>query len=286
MRFRATPSCFFGAKARAGAASVASGVLAALVGSVTAVLAGCVTVPETGRKAFLLTTPAEEAQLGEQAYREILSKERESRDPRWNAIVQRVGARIAAAANQPGFRWEFRVLESKEPNAFCLPGGKVAFYTGIFPVAGNEAAIAAIMGHEVAHATLRHGGQRMAAHLGTQIGLGVLGAILGGQNRDDRGLLLAALGAGATVGVILPFSRANETEADDVGLRYMARAGYDPREAPRLWARMAQLGGGGTPTFLSTHPSSTGRQQALTARLPKVMPLYEQSAKIGLGETF
>jgi predicted Zn-dependent protease len=286
MSFRATPSRFFGANARAGAAFVASGVLAVLAVCLTSVLAGCVTVPETGKRAFLLTTPAEEAQLGAQAYREILSKERESRDPRWNAIVQRVGARIAAAANQPGFRWEFRVLESKEPNAFCLPGGKVAFYTGIFPVARNEAAVAAIMGHEVAHATLRHGGQRMSAHLGTQIGLGVLGAILGGQNRDDRGLLLAALGAGTTVGVILPFSRSNETEADDVGLRYMARAGYDPREAPQLWARMAKLGGGGTPTFLSTHPSSTGRQQALTAALPKVMPLYEQSPKIGLGETF
>ena len=248
-------------------------------------LAGCVTVPETGKKVFLLTSPAEEAQLGAQAYRQILAKERPSRDPRWIALVERVGQRIAAAANQPNFRWEFRVLESNEPNAFCLPGGKVAFYTGIFPVAKNEAAVAAIMGHEVAHATLRHGGQRMSAHLGTQVGLGALGAILGGKNRSDRSVLLAALGAGATVGVILPFSRSNETEADDVGLLYMARAGYDPREAPRLWLRMAALGGGAVPAFLSTHPSSLGRQQALTAALPKVLPVYERSAKLGLGET-
>lgn len=254
-------------------------------GTLALAVVGCVTLPETGRSAFFLTTPQEEAQLGAQAYRDILSKERVSADPRWNAMVMRVGRRIAAAARRPDFQWEFRVLESKEPNAFCLPGGKVAFYTGIFPVAKNEAAVAAIMGHEVAHATLRHGGQRMSAQLGTQMGLGLLGAMLG-QGGKDRGLLLGALGVGATVGVILPFSRANESEADDVGLTYMARAGYDPREAPRLWQRMAQLGSGRTPGFLSTHPSSVGRQQALAAALPRVLPTYERSARLGLGESF
>lgn len=250
-------------------------------------LTRCTTLPETGEKKLLLTTPAQEAQMGDQAYRQILAKEHPSTDPRWNALVQRVGKRIAAVARQPNFRWEFRVIDSKEPNAFCLPGGKVAFYTGIFPVAKNEAAVAAIMGHEVAHATLRHGGQRMSRQMETQIGVNILGSLLGaGGGGVGNQMMMAAIGVGANVGVILPFSRANESEADDVGLTYMARAGYDPREAPRLWQRMAQLGGGRTPAFLSTHPSSTGRQQALANALPRVLPVYEKSAKIGLGEQF
>lgn len=247
-------------------------------------LAACVTSSETGRRSFILTSEGEEAQLGAQAYQEVLQKEHVSSNPRWNAILQRVGSRIAAAANKPSYQWQFTLIDSKQVNAFCLPGGKVAFYTGIMPTALNEAGMAAIMGHEVAHATERHGGQRITMAMGTQLGLSGLSAILGGGSSTEKNVLLAALGVGAQVGAMLPFSRANESEADEVGLKYMARAGYDPREAPKLWERMAALGGGG-PAFLSTHPSSGSRRDALTAQLPSVMPLYERSPKYGTGET-
>ena len=247
-------------------------------------LSGCITNPETGRSAFILTSESEENQLGTQAYQEVLAKERISGDGRMTEMLQRVGARIAAVANRPSFQWEFRLIESNQKNAFCLPGGKVAFYTGILPVAQTEAAVAAIMGHEVAHATARHGGQRITVAMGTQLGLAGLSALIGSEDSNGKKVLLAALGVGTQVGVALPFSRSNESEADEIGLMYMARAGYDPREAPKLWQRMA-AGDQGTPQFLSTHPTSLGRSAALQSQLPKVLPLYERSAKHGLGET-
>jgi len=245
---------------------------------------GCVTNLETGKTAFIVTSEAEEAQLGKQAYQETLKKERLSGDSRLNALIQRVGARISAVANRPDFAWEFRLIQSNQKNAFCLPGGKVAFYTGILPVAENEAGVAAIMGHEVAHATLRHGGQRITIALGTQLGLVGLSAILGGDDSQSKQLLMAALGVGAQVGVGLPFSRGHESEADEIGMRYMAKAGYDPHEAPKIWERMARGEGGGVPVFLSTHPASKDRAAVLTGLLPKNVPLYDRSAKHGQGE--
>ena len=250
------------------------------------VLTGCVTNPETGKSSFIITSEAEENQLGRQAYGEILQKERVSQNAQLTAMIQRVGQRISTVANKPGFQWEFRLIESPQKNAFCLPGGKVAFYTGILPIAANEAGVAAIMGHEVAHATARHGGQRMSVALGTQLGLSGLSAIIGGKDSQSKNLLMAALGLGSQVGVALPFSRGNESEADEIGLTYMAKAGYDPREAPKIWERMARGEGGGPPQFLSTHPSSSGRQAALSAQLPRVLPFYERSPKHGLGETW
>jgi len=250
---------------------------------VSFLLLGCVTVPETGRRAFILTSEAEENQLGRQAYSEVLGKERLSTNHRWNQILQRVGQRIAAAANRPDYQWEFKLIESKEKNAFCLPGGKVAVYTGILSVCQNEAGLATVIGHEVAHATARHGGQRMTVALGSQLGLAALSAAIGGEDTSQKRLILAALGVGTTVGAILPFSRANEAEADEIGLIYMARAGYDPREAPKFWGRFAGEGGG-TPTFLSTHPSSESRTQALSAQVSRVLPIFERSPKFGLGE--
>jgi predicted Zn-dependent protease len=245
-------------------------------------LSACVTTPESGRKAFIVTSESEEMHLGEQAYQEVLQKERPSTNQRWNEILQRVGRRIAAVANKPEYRWQFRLIESKEKNAFCLPGGKVAFYTGIFTPAQNEAALAAVMGHEVAHATARHAGQRMTLALGKQAGLGALSQILGGGTSDNRKLLLAALGIGAEVGAVLPFSRANESEADQIGLVYMARAGYDPEEAPKFWGRFASEGG--APTFLSTHPNSGDRMAALQAQLPSVAAEYSRSPRYGQGD--
>ena len=222
-------------------------------------------------------------QLGEQAYQQVLAKNQLSKRKDWNEILQRVGKRISQVANKPNFNWEFKLIESPEKNAFCLPGGKVAVYTGIMPILKNEAGMAAVLGHEVAHATLRHGGQRLTANLGTQLGVLVLGQILTGKDNSNRQLILAALGIGAQVGVILPFSRSNEAEADEIGLRYMARAGYDPHEAPLLWERFGASEKGGPPAFLSTHPSSQSRQEELEKQLSSVLPTYEKSPRYGLG---
>lgn len=249
-------------------------------------LPACVTTPETGRQAFLLTSESQESQMGEQAYSEVLKKERLSSNAKWNEIVKRVGTRIAAAANKPDYKWEFKLIESKEQNAFCLPGGKVAIYTGILSVCQNEAALAAVMGHEVAHATARHGGQRVSVAMGTQLGLLGLSAILGGEQSQEKNMLLAALGIGSQVGVVLPFSRSNESEADEIGLVYMSRAGYDPAEAPRFWDRFSQVTKGAPPEFLSTHPASANRKAALEAQLPKANALYSNSPKYGIGDRF
>jgi len=224
-------------------------------------------------------------QLGEQAYQQVLAKNQLSKRKDWNEILQRVGKRISQVANKPNFNWEFKLIESPEKNAFCLPGGKVAVYTGIMPILKNEAGMAAVLGHEVAHATLRHGGQRLTANLGTQLGVLVLGQILTGKDNSNRQLILAALGIGAQVGVILPFSRSNEEEADEIGLRYMSLAGYDPHEAPLLWERFGASEKGGPPAFLSTHPSSKSRQEDLEKQLSSVLPAYEKSPRYGLGAT-
>ncbi|NBY20102.1 M48 family peptidase, partial [bacterium] len=163
--------------------------------------------------------------------------------------MQRLGKRISIAANRPDYRWEFKLIDSPEANAFCLPGGKVVVYTGILKMAQNEAALAAVIGHEVAHATARHGGQRITAVLGAQLGMAAISELMGGESTHEKKLLLAALGLGANVGVVLPFSRSNEREADEMGLIYMARAGYDPREAPRFWERFGKSNGSSIPHF-------------------------------------
>lgn len=247
-------------------------------------LTACVTTPESGRRALLLTSEGQENDMGKQAYQQILSKERVANNPKWNTILQRVGQRIAAAAKKPSFQWEFKLIESKEMNAFCLPGGKVAFYTGIVGVFDNEAQMAAVMGHEVAHATARHGGQRITVALGAQLGLGAASLILGNEGSDTNKIIMGALGLGANVGAVLPFSRANETEADEIGLTYMARAGYDPREAAKFWEKFAKATGGSPPTFLSTHPNSADRQKNLQGRVNLVMGEYDRSPKYGVGE--
>ena len=225
--------------------------------------------------------------MGLEAFKEIKSKEKISKDARLNAILQRVGRRIAAQAPVKDYKWEFVLIESKEMNAFCLPGGKVAFYTGILPVLENEAGMAIVMGHEIAHAVLRHGAQRVSQAMALQGGLAVLDATVL-QNKQSRGLVLAGLGLGAQVGVMLPFSRAHESESDEVGIRYAAAAGYDPAEGPRFWTRFAKAtqSGGAPPTFLSTHPSSASRIEHLKKLQREAAGLYEASARHGLGESF
>jgi len=223
----------------------------------------------------VLLPESQEIALGTSAYRQILAQEREVRDPRAVEIVRRVGERIAQAANRPDYRWEFRIIDDDSMiNAFALPGGKVAVYTGLFPVAQDEAGLAAVLGHEVAHAIARHAGERMSQGLLLQLGAVGVQAAIGGADPVTRDLILQALGLGAQVGVILPFSRAQESEADRIGLILMAKAGYDPEAALHLWERMEKAGGKAPPEFLSTHPSYGTRQAQIRRWLPEVRRYY------------
>ena len=250
-------------------------------------LAACMTIPGTDHHAFNVIPRGQEIGMGDQAYRELLQKEKISHDVKMNTILKRVGARISTVAPVKDFKWEFTLIESKEMNAFCLPGGKVAFYTGILPSLQNEAAMAIVMGHEVAHAVARHGAQRMSQGLAAQ----GLGAILSAglpESGPTRDIALGAFGLGAQYGVLLPFSRSHESEADELGIHYAAQAGYDPAEGPRFWERFSKAtsAGGKPPTFLSTHPSDESRIQKLRSLQPVTLAEYAKSGHYGLGESF
>jgi predicted Zn-dependent protease len=240
-----------------------------------ALLVACETVPITGRTQLILLSPAQEARMGLDAFRQILAKEKLSTDPELNAMLQRVGQRIAAATGRTDFQWEFRLIDNdKMINAFALPGGKVAVYTGILPLTRDEAGLAAVVGHEVAHATARHGAERVSHNLVAQIGIAATAAAIGGRDTATSNLAIAALGAGAAIGVLLPFSRLQETEADQMGMIYMARAGYHPGAARDLWVRMAEAAakrGARPPEWLSTHPADQTRIRDIEAFLPKAM---------------
>ncbi len=192
-------------------------------------------------------------------------------------MVQRVAKKIAAAC-EADYRWEARLLKADNiPNAFCLPNGRIAIYTGILPITQNEAGLAVVMGHEVAHAVLRHGGKRMTQGSIMQGAMAAIDAGMGltEMSPDTKGMVMGALGMGANVGVLLPFSRDHESEADIEGLRYAIRAGYDPEEAPKLWERMAKLGGSSQPEWLSTHPGSEAR----AAKLREMIPVIKEQEK-------
>jgi predicted Zn-dependent protease len=252
-----------------------------------AFIAACVTNPETGKQAFIIPTLslAKEASLGEQAFGEILQKEKESTDTRLVAITKRVGQRLAKNTSMPDLAWEFKLFESDQMNAFALPGGKTAAYTGLLKVCENEAALAAVMGHEIAHVTARHGAQRMSQQTVVSTAMQAASISLGGANRN---MILGALGLGVQYGIQLPFSRGNESEADQIGLDYMAKAGYDPREAVRFWTRFSKMKQGAQPPeFLSTHPADATRIANLNRFLPRALAQYKNAkTQYGLGETF
>ena len=216
--------------------------------------------------------------LGVQAYAEETKSAVEIKTGADYEMVQRVGQKIAAAS-EASFAWEFKLLKAdKEANAFCLPGGKVAIYTGILPTTMNESGLAAVMGHEVAHAILRHGGKRMTQEALLSVALGAVqeGMSLSEMSKESRELTMLALGVGSRLGMLLPYSRGHETEADIDGLRYAIRAGYDPWEAPKLWERMSKLGGGGTPVWLSTHPAPDARAAYLRELIPQLTAQEQQ----------
>lgn len=250
------------------------------------VITSCQTTPISGNQAFLITTESQENKQGEQAYREIIAKEKEEYGTARAQIIKELGNKIAIASQKSDYLWEFKTLNSETPNAFCLPGGKVAVYTGILKYAKNEAGLAAVIGHEVGHAIARHGGQRISQQLATSIAIEVIQEKTSEKmSEKERQMTMLALGVGTTIGLTLPFSRAHETEADEIGLILMARAGYDPLEAIEFWDRFSQANKGSI-EFLSTHPSSENRRDHLRSLLPKAMKIYEQSARYGLGRTF
>ena len=231
--------------------------------------------------------------MGAQAYEQIKNdpKVKMSTDPREVNPVKRVATRIIEAAKRSKyaeaakqFKWEVSVIkDDKTLNAFALPGGKIAFYTGIFPMAKNEAGLAAIMGHEVIHALARHGGERMSQGVMTKIGLvaAQIGLGVSGSSPIVSQTAMAALGAGAQVGVLLPFSRAHESEADYIGLLLAADAGYDPREAVRVWERMAAVSKGQQAEFMSTHPAHGTRIKQLQEWMPEALTLYKPGPGLG-----
>jgi predicted Zn-dependent protease len=244
-------------------------VFAALLGS-------CQEAPVTGRNQLILLPESQDAELGLNAYQEILAQSKISKDSELNQRVQEVGRRIAEASPHPEWDWQFTVIEDETPNAFALPGGKVGVHTGLFKVAENDAQLAAVMGHEVGHAIARHGAERMSQQMVVQGGLGAAGAVLGTQVGSSEQIVQLAAQA-ATLGVILPFSREQEAEADHIGVLLMAEAGYDPRESIELWRNFEELGGERQPEFLSTHPSPGSRIERLETLMPEAVKVYEKN---------
>lgn len=242
-------------------------------------LAGCAAAPYTRRSQLILISPEQESQLGAQAFREVVAKSGVVKSARLTGPVERVGRRLAQAADRADYKWEFAVIDDpKQRNAFALPGGKVAVYTGIFPIAETTTGLAVVLGHEIAHVLARHGAERMSQGLVAELGGSVLGTLLG--RGPTTQMILAAYGLGAQVGVLLPYGRTQESEADHIGLLLMARAGYDPRQALAFWQRMERAAGGGSPPeFLSTHPSSSTRQQQIEAWLPEALRYYEAAPR-------
>lgn len=246
------------------------------------VLFGCATAPETGRRQVLLIDPAQEARMGLQAFQQVKQETPIARDRAANAKLQAVGRRIASVVEMPGAQWELVLFAAKEPNAFALPGGKIGVNTGILPITKTEAGLATVIAHEIAHVTARHGAERMSQGLLVQIGGTALSAALGSQAPATQEIAMQAYGVGAQVGVMLPYSRIQEFEADRIGLLYMARAGYDPREAIAFWRRFqaySQGQGHRTPEFLSTHPLDDNRIAQIERFLPQAMAEYERARR-------
>ena len=241
---------------------------------------GCSKAPITGRNQLIMVSPKQELALGYQSAQQVLKKEKVSTDPQKNAMVKRIGQRIANVTGQNSYTWEFFVIEnSEEANAFCLPGGKVFVYTGIFKYASNDDELAAVMGHEIGHALARHGAERMSAGQVQQIGGQVLSAVMQGRgNPQNTAMVMQAFGIGSQLGVMLPHSRTQEYEADNIGLVLAAKAGYNPQSALSFWEKFSKSGKT-PPEYLSTHPAPTNRIAKIKALLPKVMPIYEANKK-------
>jgi predicted Zn-dependent protease len=254
--------------------------------SIVFVVAGCTKVPITGRSQMNFIPDSEMLSMSAQQYQSFLKENKLSQDKAATEQVKRVGARIQGAVERhfrenglskelQNYSWEFNLVESKEKNAWCMSGGKVVFYTGILPVCRDDAGIAVVMGHEVAHAVAKHGSERMSQGLLAEMGGAALSTALSKEPEQTQNLFMTAFGVGVQYGALLPFSRGQESEADHLGLVFMSMAGYDPENAVSFWERMsADKSGGAPPEFMSTHPSDATRIQKLKELLPEAKQYY------------
>lgn len=251
-------------------------------------LCGCNSVPVTGRRQLSFIPASEMNSMALSSYKETLASSKISTNTEQTAMIKRVGERISKAVEQymaennmssaiSGFQWEFNLIDDPNTvNAWCMPGGKVAFYTGILPVCQNDIGIAVVMGHEIAHAVANHGSERMSQEIVVQLGGTALSTALQQKPEQTQQLAMTVFGVGSQVLGILPYSRLHESEADKMGLIFMAMAGYNPNEAPKFWERMKSLSeGSAPPQFLSTHPSDNKRITDLQAAMPEAMRYYK-----------
>jgi predicted Zn-dependent protease len=249
-------------------------------------LVACGTVPFSGRKQFTVIPASQMVSLGNDSYAQVLKQNKLSDNQQYTDQVRRVGSRISEAVEEyfrqegmadrlKNYTWEFNVLASDAMNAWCMPGGKIAFYEGIMPVCQDDKGVAVVMAHEIAHAVARHGNERMSQQLSVQLGGMVLSEALEKEEETTKKLAMAAFGLGSQVGLLLPYSRTHEKEADELGLYFMAMANYDPRSAPEFWKRMQAKGGSRPPEFLSTHPHPENRIKNMQEHMQKALEYYE-----------
>lgn len=259
-------------------------------------MTACGSVPVTGRKQMLLVSDQEVLTLSLQQYSEFMKTAPKSTNAANTALVSKVGRNIANAVETylkangyesmiSEFAWEFNLVKSTDVNAFCMPGGKIVVYEGILPITQNETGLAVVLGHEVAHAVAKHANERMSTQMVAQYGTAAAQTALGGQSAAVQQVAATALGLGAQYGVMLPYSRKQELEADKLGLIFMAMAGYDPSQAANFWVRMSQSSGGGTPEFMSTHPSDETRIKKIQEDLPEALKYYKGGIKSNTGNS-
>lgn len=260
-------------------------IIVLLIGSVF--FDACSTVPVTGRKQLSIIPSSQLMSMSFQQYDTFLNENKVSKNAKQTAMIKKVGIKIQKSVEKylaekklsnhlKGYSWEFNLVENEQVNAWCMPGGKVVFYTGIIPICKDEAGIAAVMGHEIAHAIAEHGGERMSQSMILQLGGMGLQAALQNEPALTQQLAMTAFGVGSQLGVMLPFSRLHESEADHMGLIFMAMAGYNPNKAVEFWQRMAAQGGSAPPEFLSTHPANQTRINDLKKLIPEAMRYYKK----------
>lgn len=251
------------------------------------VVFSCSVVPFTGRKQLSIVPESEMIAMGLASYQEFMKENPASSDRNNANIVKEVGTKLSTAINYffaandmetrlDGYNWEYSLVQNTVPNAFCLPGGKVVIFSGILPYTVDRNGLAVVISHEIAHAVARHGGERMSQELLLQFGGVALGEALKNKPEETQGIYNTVFGLGAQFGVMLPFSREHELEADKLGLIFMALAGYNPQSAIAFWERMSASGGNKPPEFMSTHPSDARRISKIKAAMPEVMQYYKK----------